>query len=88
MFVCIVSRNYVDNSRFETLRQKQCDGLLKCLETKEHGYVSEAAKRLTPFVHAVYEGRDYASTLAVESLNGITAAQLDSSRLLELFSEL
>ena len=88
MCVFIVSRKYVDNSRFETLRQKQCEGLLKCLETKGDGYVSEAAKRLTPFVRAVYDGREYTSTLAVESLSEITAAQLDSSRVLELCSEL
>jgi hypothetical protein len=87
-FVCITSRNYIDKSRFETLRQKQCEGLLKCLATKGHGYVSEAAKRLTPFVRAVYDGRNYTSTLAVESLSEISAAQLDSSRVLELCSEL
>lgn len=79
---------HADKPRFETLRGKQCEVLLHFLGRKGDGYVREAAARLTPFVQAVYDGRDYLSKLGVECLGDVKLDTMDPLRVVELCEEL
>ncbi|EXJ53499.1 uncharacterized protein A1O5_13275 [Cladophialophora psammophila CBS 110553] len=73
---------------FRIQNQRLCETLLNLLKEKGNGYVRDAAALLTPFVQAVYDGRDYVSKIVVEHLNELNLEPMDPSRIVELCNEI
>lgn len=73
------------SSRFETLKNQECEVLLELLKIKDGGYLQLASKKLSPFVQAMYEGNDLPGRLKLEYVeDALLLKSINSSKFIEL----